>query len=327
MKNFNIFDVLSKDDKEIIHSSMIKFLLEEDDFFTQSLLNTPITSFKSILLEKKLDKHHRIDIFIELLNSIILIENKFKCLPSIAQLNQYTEKIRLLYPNTVVEKYLIYFEKGSNLQIPANWNVITYEFILDCCKSYLKNKNLTPDKKVFIEHYVESLESYVNFYKKLKKHGSGELEKVFLNKVKNSSFWLHLIFHEIAILFQGDDFETWVGAGMTYLPLLNVHNKKWKNSEREFLIQLNGTKLKYYAHFAENVDKQSIVDAEKSRLLKGGFQITSSGVFKNTIKKNSKTSFIYQEDIIEVLKSLNKDITIESIEYAIRELIDRIDKA
>lgn len=52
MREFNIFEVLEKDDKELIHSSFIKFLLSEDNIFHEKFLNIKNVKFDKTKLEK-----------------------------------------------------------------------------------------------------------------------------------------------------------------------------------------------------------------------------------------------------------------------------------
>ena len=62
--SFNIFECLSKDDKELSHSSFIKFLIEEDDFFLEKLFGQKNEKFEAEL-EVTLDRKNRIDILLK----------------------------------------------------------------------------------------------------------------------------------------------------------------------------------------------------------------------------------------------------------------------
>lgn len=54
---FNIFRVLEKDDKELIHSSFLKYLLENwGKYFYNSLFKKPHLDFNIIELEKSYSK-------------------------------------------------------------------------------------------------------------------------------------------------------------------------------------------------------------------------------------------------------------------------------
>src|SRR5690606_23792563 len=136
MDKFNIFKILSKDDKELIHSAFIKFLLDEYPFVFEDLFNLKNVKFDKAELEKserisiskdeadrlgikysKLNnsgeviKHIRIDINVKSTNSNhrVLIENKFKSFPNQTQLDLYN-KIDIKADN--VHKYLFCFDKS-----------------------------------------------------------------------------------------------------------------------------------------------------------------------------------------------------------------------
>lgn len=324
---FNIFEILSKDDKELSHSSMIKFLISESDFFSENLIQQNNKNLK-ICLEYKLDKKLRVDILVCTENKIIAIENKFKCLPQIEQLNSYSQKLNELFPNKEIAKYLLYFEKGNNFNIPNDWNKITYEDIYHLIEEYLKKEKILVDKEVLIRHYSESLKNYISRYKELKNPNSNLLKEVFENPQNhNNRFWLHLIFHELASLFDKEKYSTWVGSGGTYKPLINVHNPDWNyysDKGYEFVIQLNGRNLKYYAHLKGLNNKQEIVDIEKERLISNGFKKAKSGKFKGKLSDKSNTSYIYQEDVIEVIETEGEIITLENLKRAIENLIKKI---
>lgn len=321
-EEFNIFDILSKDNKELSHSSMIKFLLQESPFFANGLIQMNESEL-DIHLEFRLDKE-RADIVIFVKNKVIIIENKFKCLPHIDQLESYSKKLEKKFQGKKILKFLLYFEKGSDFIIPSGWEKITYADVLELINEYLKiNDNLNPEKKTLLKHYGSSLKKYIDKYDDLKNVDSNSLREIFLNPERgNNKFWLHLIFHELAYHF---DYYTWVGSGITYEPLINFHYPKWKFDNYEFVIQLNGRNLKYYAHLREVKNKEEVINEEVSRLEKFGFIKSESGKFKRKIASKSTTAYIYQEDIIDVIEAQNKKATLNNIKEAIENLIIKIE--
>lgn len=326
-QTFNIFEILSKDDKELSHSSMVKFLFEESSFFTEKLINVNNEGL-DIRLEYKLDKRLRLDIIIFVDNKVIAIENKFKCLPQIRQLESYSKKLKEKFQDRVI-KYLLYFEKGKDFNLPSDWIKITYEDLQRLTDEYLERKGIDKDIEVLIRHYSKSLSNYIQKYKELKNPNSNLLREIFVNPQNgNNRFWLRLIFHELGLLFDEEKFKTWIGSGSTYKPLINIHNPKWDfKSEKgfEFVIQLNGKNLKYYSHLSGLENKQEILLNEKERLTERGFVKSKSGKFKEKIKERSNTSYIYQEDIIEVIESKGKKVTLDNIKISIEELIEKIE--
>ncbi len=322
---FNIFEILFKDDKELAHSAFLKFLFELDPYFYQELLAIEPLLNPKITLEKRMTKKCRLDIHVESSDQIIVIENKFKCLPSRIQLEEYSEIMNKRYSGKKIVKYLLYFDEGTNFKMPPDWLPLTYAKMEESIRSFINlNIDLQYDKKVFIDHYLNSLSKYTRQYNEIKNGYC--LEKYFNGRDKNASFWLNIIFHELASKFN-DKYRPWVGSGSTYTPLLNIHPQEWHydNQEKvEFVIQLNGRKLKYYAHLDKVDDKEFRVTQEINRLNNNNFTTTETGKFKGRIKTTSKTCYIYQEDIVEVIKSQNKSITIETLKEAIYNLMYRV---
>jgi hypothetical protein len=94
MTEFNYFKILSKDDKELIHSSVIRYLLQENVFFKENIFNIFKEEIdpEQIYLEKSY-RWNRIDIEAHSIDneSILVIENKFKSFPYKEQLVKYDE--------------------------------------------------------------------------------------------------------------------------------------------------------------------------------------------------------------------------------------------
>lgn len=327
-KTFNIFEVLSKHDKELSHSAFIRFLLDQEDgFFLEKLFGEKGKKYK-ICLEVKLKKANRIDILLESDTDIIAIENKFKYLPSVVQLNNYTIALNEKFPGRQIKKIVFYFSEGSNFSLPDDWSSITYSDLYDHIIEYLKSsKNICCDKRILIEHYSRSLEYYIDKYKHLKDPKRNILKDHF-SKNKENKFWLTLMFHELAHHFKSLDYETWVGAGGTYMPVMNIHLDAWKSeingTPYEFVIQLNGKNLKYYAHLKGIENKQSVIEQEIQRLKNAGFQERPSGKFKNKVSIKSNTCYIYQEDLLTVMEQNNDLVSLENIQLTIQELISKI---
>lgn len=95
---FNIFNLLSVGDKELVHSSMIKLLLElrmeDGSSYLLDKLGLDVQPY-SIKKEHKVD-NNRFDLFFEVesnnnedIKEFCVIENKFKAIPSIDQLEKY----------------------------------------------------------------------------------------------------------------------------------------------------------------------------------------------------------------------------------------------
>jgi len=98
MTDFNIFTILAKDDKELVHSAFLKFLLGRYPDLYETLFNIADVRFKEPQIEQSYtlkdllnpsanSQTYRIDI--EVISTdgseIVVIENKFKSFPTLKQ--------------------------------------------------------------------------------------------------------------------------------------------------------------------------------------------------------------------------------------------------
>lgn len=134
---FNIFHILSAGDKELVHSSMLKFLIEENEIFRKEFLSDEfehtqlyikLEHSEKIKVENKVknelktnNKYIRFDLVVQDKEGkwLFAIENKFKATPTVTQLKDYDsffnknrDKLHINF-----EKYLIVFNKE---QIPSD---------------------------------------------------------------------------------------------------------------------------------------------------------------------------------------------------------------
>src|SRR5690554_7921062 len=174
MEKFNYFIILEKDDKELIHSSFIQFLLK-DEHISDTFINELFPQFKKsinrrmIILEKNYSysvmndegklANKRFCLDIEGISTdgstLLVIENKFKSFPYEEQLKIYEERLSEEHCSKKIVKYLICFDKSiipSNFD-KRNWNFISYSELLITLKRVLQIPELEGDKKSFIEHY------------------------------------------------------------------------------------------------------------------------------------------------------------------------------
>ncbi len=194
---FNIFQILSAGDKELVHSSMLKFLIEESSSFHKEFLgkefeNLTEISIKLEVSDKVSDNSRNKRLRFDLLGYhkpkdaklLFAIENKFKATPSIHQLDLYNKyfdenKNKL---HSKFTKHLIVF---SEEQIPSDvrnyckesipeWEILSF-FSFEQKKpnllNFLQNQTFEPclqnSKKILIKEYKEYLESIhktLNYY-------------------------------------------------------------------------------------------------------------------------------------------------------------------
>ena len=249
---FNFFTILSKDDKELIHSSFIRFLLQDastSEFVVSNLFPafSDLLNRDSIALEKvynykitdekgkKKGKRIRIDLHAESDNgqSLLIIENKFKSFPYIEQLEIYDERLQESHGVKNIVKYLLCFDKDIIPFEKENWHFISYQDLLRTLNQLLENVELEPDKRLFIKHYIDFLSEYFSQYERVKE-SCGYLFSDTRND--NNKFWIRLI-NAMARLklqeyFKGKNITVAfvVNPGNTNVPLINIIPSHWNRS-------------------------------------------------------------------------------------------------
>lgn len=179
---FNIFNVLSVADKELVHSSIIKLLIDEKELnFTQTFLD--IDGFSGISkledVKKSNGKSIRLDVvgFDETnkTNYVFIIENKFKSTPTTIQLKEYDAVNEI----NAAKKFLLVFSKE---QVPSDvlqhcednhWTIKSYfnfesskkDSLLELLQEMPKLEDVK--KEYLIKEYQEYLLSIKEDLKKL----------------------------------------------------------------------------------------------------------------------------------------------------------------
>lgn len=293
---FNIFKVLSKDDKELIHSSFLKYLLDHwGDYFYRSLLNLDGSKFGSPKLEKGY-RGKRIDLEIKSLNEdeIIFIENKFKSFPHQQQLKNYDAILEEMHRNKVHRKYLICFDSSTTTGITLNdWKIISYEEILEQLEAFLDSDiNIPFEERTFINHYILFLKEYYQNYsdkllclKELIKNSSQQQNKFYV-RLFNSKLRNILERRFIKI---GENVKFLVNPGNTSTPLISIIPENWKDNGIEKLIQFQGDEIKFYIH----TDNKEYI-GELISLTKDNLDL-EKGQLKRMTTRKEKSCYIYKE--------------------------------
>ena len=186
---FNIFNILSVADKELVHSSMIKLFIDEKELnFTKTFFDIVAFSGVSKLedVNKSDGKTIRLDIvgFDESkMNYKFIIENKFKSTPTINQLNAYdaineiknTKKILLVFSEEQVPIDVKEYCKAEN----SDWKIKSYfnfEETIEDNLSLLEVLIKMPKLKDFKKQYL--ITEYKEYLSSIKE----DLEKLFTNQ-------------------------------------------------------------------------------------------------------------------------------------------------
>ncbi|MDG1332645.1 MAG: PD-(D/E)XK nuclease family protein [Crocinitomicaceae bacterium] len=328
---FNYFKVLSKDDKELIHSSFIKFLIEDEEtsnYFMSALfpqfqkeLNT-----ESIELEKGYNRK-RIDIeaWSEDGEHILIVENKFKSFPYKKQLDEYEAIYAHHHPNKHLTKYLLCFDPELVLFDRGDWHFIGYEEVYQVVDRFLNTDHgLFPEKEYFIRHYSEFLRGYFEQYSIRMNSCRNLYERT---NDKSSKFWLRLInciivqkleeeFRDRNVTIKRYD----LNPGNTSVPVLNIVPDAWnQEGEAELLIQFQGRALKYYCHSGDAAlveplfvhARESIVDSPES------------AKFGRLTRRQVRSCFIYKEDFFSELPE-NEDFGVDAVVERLLSFFDKV---
>ncbi len=338
--SINIFKVLSKDDKELIHSAFISFLLSQYSIVRQEILGSEFGEIDYPKLEvpysykyefkdgdeiKYKKKRIRFDIQINNLDNskLCVIENKFKCLPTRKQLNEYSNFISSHFDKEV-KKILISFSDCTKNILPNDWIQLTYSDIYNIIsqiEDYGSQRN-----KIFIEEYLSFLNEYLEVYRIYK---NGNLIELFRNPtVGENRFWLRLILSELLVNLHAheDKFDfLYIDLGGSNVPLINLHsNFIWRKKNHEFVIQLQGSDIKFYSHFWDGMNGKKLVAETIQSLRDNNLATKGSGVFKKQTKKTEKSMFVYKEDILKEIPE--KYFNLSTIENYIIDFFERFKK-
>lgn len=341
MKPFNYFTILSKDDKELIHSSFLKFLLK-DEVTSEFVLRNLFPNFQAslnresvklekvysyrVLDEKGKTKTRRIRLDVEAKSvdkkTILLIENKFKSFPNEVQLNAYDERFSDEYPKNDIVKYLLCFDKTIIPFTRIDWHFISYQDVLEVMKLLLNTISLELDKKTFIQHYINFLEPYLLKYEEVKLN-CGYL--FFDGKKDVNKFWIRHInaivrlkldkyFSEksVAVHFN-------VNPGNTSVPLINISPLHWNNNELvpNLCIQVQDNNLKYYFGAKGNLEFNSL------RLSALTYIEDASGKFNKPDANRGETNFIYLERLEPSVN--NSNFSVDDFSNRIIDFYEKID--
>ena len=339
--SINIFRVLSKDDKELIHSAFISFLLSQYSVVRQEILGSEFGEISYPELEvpysykieskdgeetKSKKKRIRFDIQIKNQDNtkLCVIENKFKCLPTQNQLAEYSDFISTNFDNVEVKKILISFSDCTKNILPADWIQLTYTDIyriINKIDDYGSEKN-----KIFIEEYLSFLNEYLEEYKT---YQNGNLRELFKNPTSGENrFWLRLILSELLVKLHSyeNKFDFfYIDLGGSNVPLINLHsNFIWRKESHEFVIQFQGSDIKFYSHFWNGIDGKQLVTETIQSLKNNNLETKKSGIFKKQNKKPEKSMFVYKEDILKEIPE--KDFNLSTIEKYIIDFFERFEK-
>ncbi|GEM_PF-3142892 len=357
MSTFNMFTVLGKDDKELVHSAFLCFALNKaliKDMFDVDIDNPILHSeinlkdhYGKLLKqdgEQEDDKQRtRLDILIESKDKsqIIAIENKFKAFPSEHQLQVYDKKLDRLTSKRIARILLCFNAKYSTSN--NKWKVKTYEHVLNILNQH--KHTFKGDELVLVNHYIAFLQDYSTAYIRL--HSQPTLLHSFLLGTAQDAaqdaaqellirqdlrnFWMDLLHSELEWVlarkrkdvFAFSRFQS-TTHGINITPKLQA----WRNPQHgEYVLQLQGRELKFYFHLNDSSWSEARKQLEGvQRLLKKQPSVFAEAEFKSlNVNFGRKSCFVYREDLVSLLPP--ETFTLDNIAKYILCFYDKINNA
>lgn len=326
MSHFNFFKVLEKDNKELIHSAFISYLLDNNKNFRKQFIHENIEDFDVSELEKSYSyKKTKIRIDIELRSKdrkhIIFIENKFKSFPTNKQLKNYNIVFNNKFDKSLELKKILFCFDKSIIRFETDWEIFDYKDLLEFLQQDYKSEKIN-DENIFVKHYISFLGNYIETYKNLKSN-CNHLFNSNLNK--DEKFWVRLLNSQIAIEFEkkfnDQCFDFHINPGNTSIPLLNIIPKHWKDKiKEEVLIQLQGNDLKFYLHSNNKEAAEKLIRYCEAKIWNKNIELkkltkrkqNSCFIFKTKLTENLDNNFTYKELyelIINFYSKINEIIT------------------
>lgn len=298
-KSFNFFKVLEKDNKELVHSAFLKYLMQ--------LNNTFYTDFIEIekhFLEPKLERQYSLSkkekgrFDIEAISednaTLVVIENKFKSFPYREQFFLYDKILKKHHKDKIIFRLLICFDK-SFVENYQGWIIADYSDLLLFIEKHY-NMDSQEDHSIFIRHYYNALSDYFQQYRRL----GEDFRELFSDLFNDSNkFWLKLFYSALKVRLEsymaknGIEAEIYVNNGNTTVPLINIVPKGWTIDNNELLIQMQGNDIKFYSH---SKNKPFLSD------IKGFAQKQFSDIpyeYKKETKRQSNTQFILKTKLLQ----------------------------
>lgn len=163
LENSAIFN-MSLSSKELFHSNFWAWLMNQDDIGLEFIkVFFPSIKDNSYKVEREKDN---MDILITYKNKKYVIENKFKSIPSIDQLNRYTDK--LIKKDSFSSGVLTGIDEPL-FKMPTNWKFLDYEKISNKITSVSDNLKNSDSRKQYLKDYAKmlnGLSKLLNEYKK-----------------------------------------------------------------------------------------------------------------------------------------------------------------
>lgn len=207
----NIFDVLKISKVEIRHSNMLSWLLDANenhglgDKFIKALFRMIVNNnSKHNVFDMLLLDYYSFIIFRECKNiDILLISKKEKVLVAIEnKVRSHEHNNQLDRYRTILDKeygdykkiFLFLTPDGEEPSDSENWEVITYQELVDELEMIIQNVELLPDAELMIRNYIDIIrrdivedQELVDICNKIYEKHKRALDLIFENKTDNKT--------------------------------------------------------------------------------------------------------------------------------------------
>ena len=255
---------LSLGSKELFHSNFLEFLWDKSpEAFSNMLSNllperTVIEKQKgSIKLEAAREKENfDFCIFHKVYNEEqtdeedykieydVIIENKVKSIPYLAQLNKYEEKVnKNSHPIYILLSLSTDFADAEDIRNETPWNIVSYQQLAKQIKNFfIENVNIeSEEQKKSIERAKQYIEDYYNFIIQLdllQKYCLENKEKFFSQNNTDLKELREIRLHDFYLKFLGSYF---IGEIYKKVKKKIYHN----NSGERLIVETENRKQKY----------------------------------------------------------------------------------
>jgi hypothetical protein len=269
--NINYFMIMEAADKEMVHSAMLRFLLNTVPPVRDLFCPFEGGEGLNICLEKNYKKPKKLRIDLEAYSRdekhLLVVENKFKSIPSSEQLEKYNKLYaQKEFKDKTVTKFLLCFD--APVAILQGWTVLTYRVLRDAIRQWLAEvcNTTQADARTFCRHYAEYLEAYYTTYNKVfadyslaipeagpknKKTGIPgkgiELAGV-TDPASSPNFWCKLaLWHVGNVIIEKSGMEVEFNLGSTITPVIDIIPPGWNRPDSFLLcIEVQGVEVKLY---------------------------------------------------------------------------------
>ena len=340
IKEINIFDVLKISRMEIRHSNMLAWLLDPHekhnlgDAVLRNLLDNILNERYELTNISVIREWHNIDIFIELKDLIICIENKIDSKEHGKQLENYKKYIEEQYPEKR-SKFIYLTPHGASSSDPDNWKAVSYKVVLDAIEKAISCKQLELESDLLINNYINIIRREIV--------GDKELEEKCREIYNNHKDALDLIFEhkpdraaDVAIIIR-----KWAKSKSGEIIYYESYNEgkrytRFKTKEMtEWIRDVEGAESdwktsNFYFYEIENIDGEKLKikftfnkNDNLPEDLKKIFEEVINKFSKNKLKDDWRWRVVKSTNTITLSEEINEEDIFKKLDKSFKNIINQ----